>query len=295
MMQNSWKPNKWAAAGLSFLAAPLGMLYVARIGLAVLYLLLLVSIGFMQYWLDTKGYSFPLYYVLAVVAIIHAYHIAARAHDIDPRPWHSRWYGLLLVAATMIVSVILFRVFLFEPYRVPSQSMVPSIPGQSYVWVKKLGYGNYAGYGMRLARGEVSVPINRGDVLAFEYPRDRTTHYVMRVIGLPGDDVVYRDKQLIVNGKRLSVAPFGAHDQLRIANEENYLIAHEPGLPAKDFNAKIEPGHLFVLGDNRDNASDSRYWGQVPYDHVVGKVVLVLKNEETTPAVTTDQPQTSSR
>ena len=280
MQEETWKPNKWAAAALSFLAPPLGMLYISKARLAVTYLFIMVGIALLQFWLIAKGYGIPLSLVFLVVAVIHTYRIAARAPKINSRPWYSSWYGLLVVTLVLVVSVFLFRAFLFEPFRLPTQSMFPSIPRGSYVVVKKLGYGNYASYGIRVARTEVSTPFTRGDVLVFEFPLDRNISFVKRLIGLPGDHIEYRDKHLFVNGKPLSVSPIRSQGQFEIAQEEDYLIANENDAPPKDFDIKVKPGHLFVLGDNRDNSNDSRHWGQVPYNHVVGKVALILRNDQ---------------
>ena len=296
-MQKNWKPNKWVAATLSFFFPSLGMLYVARVRLAVMYFFILVGIGLTQFWFVARGYEIPayLYLVLYIVVVTHTYRIAARAPEIDSRPWYSHWYGLLAAMLIMAVSITLFRAFLFEPFRLPSQSMFPSIPKGSYVVVKKLGYGNYASYGIRIARTEVVAPLIRGDVLVFEFPLDRSINFVKRLIGLPGDHIEYRDKHLFVNGKPLLVSPIGSQGQLEIAQEESYLIANEDGVSSTDLDVKVEPGHLFLVGDNRDNSSDSRQWGQVPYDHVVGRVVLILKNKDAQSIFPAYRPQAGTR
>ena len=161
--------------------------------------------------------------------------------------------------------------------------MSPSIPKGSYVVVRKYGYGNYASYGIRLLHAGISAPLARGDALVFEYPPDRRISYIKRLVGLPGDRIVYTNKRLYVNDKPLPTNPVGSCGELEIVRETNYQIANDHGAPAHDFNITIEPGHLFVLGDNRDNSSDSRFWGQVPYDHIIGKVVLVLNDEKAQP------------
>jgi signal peptidase I len=278
----NWKPNKWRAALLAFLAPPLGMLYVNRAKLAGVYFVASLAIGLTQFWLVATGSNSTslLFLLLIVVAVAHAYLIAARAACISSRPWFSRWYGLLTAVIFFAVIVLLFRAFLFEPFHLPTQAMFPSIPKGSYVVVRKYGYGNYASYGIRLLRAEVSAPLTRGDALVFEYPQNRRISYIKRLIGLPGDHIVYTNKLLYVNDKPLPTTPLGAYGELEIAREASYKIANDHGAPANDFNVTIEPGHLFFLGDNRDNSRDSRFWGQVPFDHIVGKVILVLKDEK---------------
>lgn len=281
----NWKPNKWGAGLLAFLAPPLGMLYVNRARLAGVYFFALLGIGIGQFWLVAKGYNIPLSLLFLIVALVHTYRIAARASYIQSRPWFSRWYGLFAGVLFSVVIVISFRAFLFEPFYLPTQAMFPSIPKGSYVVVRKYGYGNYASYGIRLLHVGISAPLARGDALVFEYPHDRRISYIKRLVGLPGDRIVYTNKRLYVNDKPLPTNPVGSYGELEIAQETNYQIANDHGAPAHDFNVTIEPGYLFVLGDNRDNSSDSRLWGQVPYDHIIGKVVLVLNDEKAQPIV----------
>ncbi|MBL8415192.1 MAG: signal peptidase I [Propionivibrio sp.] len=276
----NWKPNRWGATTLSFLAPPLGMLYITRPRLAGVYLLVLLVAALTQFWLIGNGHKIPLTVFLAVIAATHSYRIAVRAPEVNSRPWYSRWYGLLSIAMSSFMVLAFLRAFFFEPFHLPSQSMFPSMPAGSYIVVQKYGYGNYASYGIRMYRGAVVAPLNRGQVLVFEYPRDHSIRYVMRLVGLPGDRLEYKGKRLFVNGEPLPTKSLGLYQEFEITRESTYNIATQSAAPRQDFDAIVKPGHLFFLGDNRDNANDSRYWGQVPEANVVGNVVLVLKNPE---------------
>lgn len=284
-MRMNWKPNKWAATVLAMIFPPLGMLYLNQLRLAGYYFALVILLGLIQFWLALSGFVLPLTVLISLFAAVHAYRISVRAYVIGSRAWFSRWYGLFGVALAAISSIVCFRAFVYEPFHIPSQSMRPSIPEGAYIVVQKFGYGNYkASHGLRLAKNPVSAAIIRGDVMVFEYPNDRSINYVFRVIGLPGDHIEYRDKRLLVNGKPLS-SEVGT-EQLRskifteAAGPASYQVAIENDAPAKNFSTDVNAGHLFLMGDNRDNANDSRYWGQLPYDHLVGKVVYVLKGRK---------------
>lgn len=276
-----WKPNKWIAAALSIFAMPLGMLYVDRPRLYFVYFAGLLASALLVAFVFRTSTAMPAFFtataiLFQIVSATHAYRIAARAPTRDSRPWTSRWYGLLAVVLCTFLALLSFRAFVAEPFRVPGQSMLPTIRAGAYVVVRKLGYGNYKTYGIRLLHTEISESLNRGDVLAFEWPSDRRQSLLKRLIGLPGDHIEYSDKHLYVNGQLISGEPVALEGDLEILREAGYQIAIQPSVPSTDFVTEVQPGHLFFLGDNRDRSNDSRYWGEVPFDHVIGKVVFVL-------------------
>lgn len=220
----------------------------------------------------------------------------------------KRWFASPAVIATgstiaFVLLTYLVRAFWLEPYRAPSTSMVPTIPRGAMLIVEKWGYGNYGTFGVRALRAPISAPLQRGDVVVFEYPADRSVAFTKRLIGLPGDEVSYRTKTLSVNGTPVSrregevqVDPESGQRLATFAESLmgiEYSVAVDHGrpdhLPAsatfahrdkcvydqQGVTCKVPAGHYFVLGDNRDNSNDSRFWGFVPADHVVGKVVYV--------------------
>ena len=201
-----WLPNKWIAALLGLLLQPLGMLYVAKVRLAVVYFVLIFLISALDFYLSSN-YSFEwlhyftFSYVLMLVCAYHAYKISITYKAPIARPWYSKWYGLLFVPFMFFISIFLFRSYLYEPFRLPSVSMYPTLMPGAVVIAKKWGYGNYGTFGISLYRTELSDNIKRGDLVVFEYPKDPTISYVKRIIGMPGELVEYEDKQLAINGQ----------------------------------------------------------------------------------------------
>ena len=279
-----WKPNRWIAASLSLLIiAPLGLLYAVRPRLAAGYLaaLLLIVANAMTAWFPARlSPSDTIVIVLAlyVVAAVHAGWIAAHASEMERRPWFASFTGLAAIVVLPLASIWLFRTFAIDTYRVASQSMLPTMSPGTIVAVRKWGYGNYTFRGMTLLRTDIDAALERGDLLVFEFPHDRNQPFVARLIGLPGDHVALRNKRLSVNGTLLTAAIVGRQDDLEILQESGYRIAIRPEVPAREpeYEEVVESGHLLLLGDNRDVANDSRAFGVVPLDHVIGKVIAVL-------------------
>ena len=209
----------------------------------------------------------------------------------------------------VILIVFLLRSFLVEPFKIPSGSMIPTLLVGDFILVNKFVYG------LRLPVVnqkfmEVDSPA-RGDVMVFRFPRDPSTDYIKRVIGLPGDVVTYRDKRLSINGVPVPLRPAGAYAYM--ANGQSYVTAqafHEkldgdwhriitvpqmPGfLPSQvivtpqyvnrcefddqGFACRVPSGQYFVMGDNRDSSNDSRYWGFVPERNIVGRAFMIWWN-----------------
>lgn len=299
------KPNKWIASLLGFLAPPLAMMYVAHTGWAAIYLLVSLLIGLVLefYFHDAPGAGL-IQILFLLLCASHAYRLAASDHDEKPRPAYSRWYGLLTAGLLLFSLGFAIRAFLVEPFRAPSASMLPSIPVGAHLIVQKWGYGNYGTYGINLARAAISAPLKRGDIIVFEYPQDRSTSYVKRLVGMPGDKFAYRGKALFINGIAVptrgagnfidttSMNSFQKHIESLDGAEYATLIddnfpASSPIIPdfplgehctfdQEGMSCEVPAGHYFTLGDNRDNSNDSRMWGFVPADHIVGKVIRIL-------------------
>lgn len=180
----------------------------------------------------------------------------------------------------IILIVLVVRSFLVEPFQIPSSSMEPTLDVGDFILVNKYTYG------LRLpVLGTKVISINtpqRGDVMVFFPPQD-ARYFIKRVIGLPGDVVEYRNKVLTINGEEQSLqavqdAPMDYEG--RDLFQENlggvkHATFNQPRREALDFRVTVEPGHYFMMGDNRDNSSDSRYWGQVPEERIVGKAVAI--------------------
>lgn len=181
----------------------------------------------------------------------------------------------------VLLVVFVLRSFLVEPFQIPSSSMVPTLEVGDYILVNKYTYG------VRLPVVRTKVwALNepkRGDVMVFFPPHMNETYYIKRVIGLPGDTVTYRNKRLAVNGvpleeETLAVLPEGSSQYrvgLEALGDARHLVQVNDSRPTRDFSVKVKPGHYFMMGDNRDNSSDSRIWGQVPEKDIVGKAFAV--------------------
>ena len=228
------------------------------------------------------------------------------------QPWWLDWTAGLF---PVIAVVFVLRSFLFEPFKIPSGSMIPTL------WVGDLILVNKFHYGVRLPVINLKItdgnPVERGDVMVFRYPPKPNLDYIKRVIGLPGDEIAYLNKQLTINGQPVPKTPlpdFFEEDSLRYIKqfEERIPLGDKPEasvtsvrlhrllndadrpafVPGADefmykdncrytvegVTCKVPAGHYFMMGDNRDNSLDSRYWGFVPEKNIVGKAFFVWMN-----------------
>lgn len=230
-----------------------------------------------------------------------------RAEGAKPSDWVDLFAGLFPI----ILVVFLVRSFLVEPFTIPSSSMRPGLIPGDFILVNRFAYG------IRVpVLNTVFIPtgaLQRGDVVVFHYPPNPSVDYIKRVIGLPGDMVEYRDKQLTVNGKQMPQRSDGhvqyAEGGIQVYSPEQRVeqqgsVAHrilvqseapsvnpqgvDPAFPSREnctyredgsgFSCKVPEGQYFMMGDNRDNSADSRYWGFVPDKNVVGKAFLIWMN-----------------
>ena len=182
----------------------------------------------------------------------------------------------------VLFVVLLIRSFFIEPYNIPSGSMIPTLMIGDFILVDK----NIYGYKLPLTNFTLieNESPKRGDVIVFKYPENQNINYIKRVIGIPGDLIIYKDKILFVNGNRYNQTKISHNfDPIEIANgivshEQNefkkYRILNQ-NVSTFDFKYKVPPKSYFVLGDNRDNSNDSRFWGPVPQENLVGKAFYI--------------------
>ncbi len=280
----------------------------------LLFILTVVTFG---YWLAER-FIFAPRRLAAAQSLEH--HDTARRHDLARQgiskvdgdvsqakqavlvqPWWLDWTAGLF---PVILVVFLLRSFLFEPFKIPSGSMIPTLLVGDLILVNKYHYG------VRLPVINKKIVDNhepqRGDVMVFRYPKDTSIDYIKRVVGVPGDEVTYRNQQLYINGEPVHITPlpdFFNEDTLRV--EKQYLeklgpVEHQVLLDrsrqlylppnetfpyrencrysAEGVACKVPPGHYFMMGDNRDNSMDSRFWGFVPDQNIVGKAFFVWMN-----------------
>jgi signal peptidase I len=186
----------------------------------------------------------------------------------------------------VLFIVFVLRSFLVEPFQIPSLSMVPTLQVGDYILVNKFTFGVRLPV-IRTKVLDMAEP-QRGDVMVFFPPHKNETYFIKRVIGLPGDRIRYIGKQLYVNGvpftQELLARLPPARPRFQINREIINDIAHEIQLDLSrsndDFSTTVKPGHYFMMGDNRDNSSDSRVWGQVKEKDIVGKAFAIWMHWE---------------
>ncbi|MCP4788972.1 MAG: signal peptidase I [Gammaproteobacteria bacterium] len=178
----------------------------------------------------------------------------------------------------VLALVLVLRSFLFEPYQIPSGSMLPTLQVGDFIVVNKYTYGlRLPVMGTKIMR--VNAP-QRGDVMVFKFPHDTDIKYIKRVVGIPGDSVTYVNKQILINDRPIPQEYVGmdisGNEIMREAlGDTNHLMWKRPG-DGQNWRTEVIPeGHYFMLGDNRDGSNDSRYWGLVKEELIVGKAVAV--------------------
>jgi signal peptidase I len=227
--------------------------------------------------------------------------VAEARQRILAQPWWLDWTAGLF---PVILAVFVLRSFLFEPFKIPSGSMIPTLLVGDLILVNKFTYG------LRLPVINTKItdgtPPKRGDVMVFRYPPKPSLDYIKRVVGVPGDEVAYLNKRLTINGKPVEenkVADYFDPDAMRYfkqfeerLGDKKHRLLNDDERPAfvagvDDFPykencrysvegvvCKVPAGHYFMMGDNRDNSLDSRYWGFVPDKNIVGKAFLIWMN-----------------
>jgi len=311
------KRNRWIAVVLAILFTPFfSMLYLGKGRRALVYLFLSFALAGLAFFLASKGF-WPrgidwslLIKLVAIVGAIDSYRIARRIETEFFGPWYSRWYGLVGVFISIAFVTICVRAFVIEPFRIPSGAMIPTLLVGDFILVNK------SVYGIRLPFVYSKVIDNgqpmRGDVLVFRYPENPSLDYIKRVIGVPGDTVAYRDKRLHLNGEDVQIESAGEYTYVdagqnivTVPRFREHLTGHlhsiliDPDAPViqlagvkqfpyrdkciydnRGFTCTVPPGHYFTMGDNRDRTSDSRYWGFVPEENIVGKAFMVWWSDE---------------
>jgi len=187
----------------------------------------------------------------------------------------------------VLLLVLVVRSFLFEPFRIPSSSMVPTLLVGDFIFVNKFVYGLRLPV-LHTKIVELGRP-KRGDVMVFRLPSDPSVNYIKRLVGLPGDTIDYRNKRLFINGQVVPLERKGevarqsgprAVLATEMLGEATHDILLEPFSLGREGRYQIPEGHYFMMGDNRDNSQDSRFpqVGFVPEGNVVGKAVRIWMN-----------------
>jgi signal peptidase I len=227
--------------------------------------------------------------------------VAEAKNQILAQPWWLDWTAGLF---PVIIGVFILRSFLFEPFKIPSGSMIPTLLVGDLILVNKFHYGlRLPVLNTKLTEG--TAP-QRGDVMVFRYPPKPSLDYIKRVVGVPGDEVAYLNKRLSINGKPVptnTLPEFFDEDVMRYFKQYEEVLGDKPHRLLNDDNrpafvpgadefefksnchysvegvvCRVPQGHYFMMGDNRDNSLDSRYWGFVPDKNIVGRAFFVWMN-----------------
>ncbi len=249
---------------------------------------------------------FSLLVVTGAVCLLDYYVLRKHRAAEAPEPW---WIEYPKSFFPVILIVFLLRSFLVEPFKIPSGSMLPTLLIGDFILVNKFTYG------IRLpVINKKIVDINapqRGEVMVFRYPENPSLDYIKRIVGVPGDKVSYQNKRLSINGQEVKADADGQYNYVEtglsfvstqrlkelLAPDHEHAILINPDIPTlrvsdvkrfpfhencayneAGFTCTVPPGNYFMMGDNRDSSSDSRYWGFVPDENIVGKAFLIWWN-----------------
>ncbi|ASK35369.1 signal peptidase I [Alcanivorax sp. N3-2A] len=251
-------PNRWFAGVVGFFLPPLAFLYLSRGRWALFYLLVVVLVTLLDNALLARGYPAGVGLLLALAGAVHAFRVAGKAPAWAPRRWFNRWWGALAIPLVLVGVLLLVRGFVVDYFSIPSASMSPTLEPGDHVLISKLG---------------ADQP-QRGEVFVLIPPRQPDTLFIERVIGLPGDRLRFSDKQWVINGTPVATDKQGGQRYRETLGGHSYTVLYlADWSPGREVDVTVPQGHYFMVGDNRDNANDSRYWGMVPARNMVGRMV----------------------
>jgi signal peptidase I len=225
-------------------------------------------------------YAVQMFYLVVIFSLFIDGVLLARKRKKYELKRYNKWYVYLPIVVLVVLTlqtVLTFRgtILGFDNYRMPAASMAPTLQPGDLIATDTRGY-------------VIGSTPTRGQIITFRFPPDPTTIYTKRVVGLPGDHITYRDKALYVNDQPVAQSEIGPEinrDARGVARKVFRLredldgVSHDillvPGYPNAEGEYIVPPGHLFVLGDNRDNSNDSRFWGMLPIENVLGEVTLI--------------------
>ncbi len=233
-------------------------------------------------------FSFFLFVATVVTGVIwggYAYYLKLKnvPYEIEKEPLLVEYAHSFF---PVVLIVFLLRSFIAEPFRIPSASMMPTLLVGDFILVNKFTYG------IRIpVINKKIIELNqprRGDIVVFRYPKNPEVDYIKRLIGVPHDKISYVNKRLTVNGQAISEASLGAFQGVGqgedMTGSANFLenltgvehqILNRDGVQSVEFTYTVPEGQYFMMGDNRDNSNDSRYWGTVPEENLVGKAFFI--------------------
>ncbi len=254
--------------------------------------------------------NFPLvmFILLVVTGSIWLLDYLILRHKRTPDQNEPLWIEYPKSFFPIILIVFTLRSFIIEPFKIPSGSMIPTLLVGDFILVNKYTYGLRLPV-INLKIMDINQP-KRGEVMVFRYPEDPSVDYIKRVVGIPGDTVTYHNKQLTVNGDMVKMHYEGEYKYIEsglgyiyaehfkeFLDDQGHAILINQDVPSLQlssvrhfpfldhctynragFTCEVPPGNYFTLGDNRDSSSDSRYWGFVPEQNIVGRAFMIWWN-----------------
>lgn len=248
----------------------------------------------------------PALFVIASAAVIVvAVILLSQRGKLKPAPGGAGHAALVAVIVVFAGMLFFSRLVYVDAFRMSSSSMAPTVETHSMVIVNKWGHPRMNAFGVDLGTRPAFASVQGDDVIVFAYPKDPSSAFVMRAVGVPGDTVIYRDRRLLINGadvrgrqlddylRNEDMRTYSRYEEGRGKQKHQILLRPEerpdfaslredarfkgncvfaPG----SIECKVPAGHYFVLGDNRDNSMDSRFWGFVPASAVIGKVIYTF-------------------
>ncbi len=313
----NWEMIGWVAMALSTAVIVAGFFVRANVAgapsplhawLELAWPVFFISVMAMLTFKEMLGFAAVLFLAVAITGVIWLFDSVALKKK---RAEGSSEPILVEMAKSffpVILIVFLLRSFLFEPFKIPSGSMVPTLLVGDFILVNKFTYGVRIPV-INKKVVEINLP-TRGDVMVFRYPEQPSKDFIKRVVGLPGDKVNYRNKQITINGKEQKLEKTGIFTETENLalrqfdmfkesfDDKAHQTVQDPRYPSMNFGSvrpdfpfkkncayneegmtcTVPDGHYFMMGDSRDNSDDGRYWGFVPEENIVGKAVLVWMN-----------------
>ncbi len=270
----------WSATLLALLTPCLGMLYLGRGRRAGLYLAAEVAVLAATYAAiasDVWPYAFslfPLRWLLLLAGLIDTRRIARYSDRWFAGPWYSRGWGLAVLCLVPVLVLGSLRLLALDLVPLASPLMMPTLLPSDYVLVQKIAFGGAAG-------------LQRGDIIALRVPGEPRAVSVCRLIGLPGDSILYQGKALYINSVQVPLQLIGPAanrqavftDYWETFADQRHRIHLDNRRPPQDLQTTLAADSYFVLGDNRDNSTDSRQFGPVPIANIIGRVARIIWND----------------
>ena len=257
--------------------------------------------------MDFSLFIFVLLVITGAIWLVDQFILRSRRTSGTGEPW---WIEYPKSFFPVILLVFLLRSFLVEPFKIPSGSMLPTLLVGDFILVNKFTYGIRLPI-LNIKVADIKQP-QRGEVMVFRYPDDPSVNFIKRVVGIPGDRITYQGKRLTINGKEIAVTNDGQYDYPDRREGGNFVLtqrfqetldSHRHAIlnreesppislseveqfPFRDncvytetgFTCTVPLGYYFMMGDNRDDSRDSRYWGFVPDKNIVGKAFMIWWN-----------------